>query len=155
MHFAGAQEYRDSVRRLLASGAEPLKVSGTALADYATGVVFEETADVRADQDAYLIAANHYAKAAQHYAMLANQVQDQIDTRHAQNALALVVGAFALAIQPGSPMPAVDGGTVRLYQPVLVPVKGTTTLQSSRTAYLASMQEAMANEQRCREAAAR
>ncbi len=152
LHFAGAQEHRDSVRRLLASGAKPFELSHTPLAAYATGVVFEEGSITRSDREALLIAAEHYSKAAQVYQRLADQVQQEIDTRHAQNALAFVLEAFVMAVQPGSSMPSVDGGTVRLHQPVLLPGKDTTTLQSSRAAYLASMQMAMEGAQRCREA---
>lgn len=153
--FAGAQSHRDSVRKLLEAGARPVQLSDSALAAFATGVVYEESAQTSSVKKEFLIAAEHYAKAAALYESLANQVQEQIEAEHARNALAIAFGAFALAIQPGTPMPTASGGTVRLYQPVIVPIKGTTTLQSARAAYLASMEEALVSEQRCRAALAR
>lgn len=153
--FAGSQSHRDSVRRLLEAGARPVQLSDSALAAFATGVVYEESAHTSSVKKEFLIAAEHYAKAAAFYESLANQVQEQIEAEHARNALAIALGAFAMAVQPGTPMPTASGGTVRLYQPVVVPIKGTTTLQSARAAYLASMEEALVSEQRCREALTR
>jgi ankyrin repeat protein len=155
LHFAGAQENRDSVRRLLSAGAVPFELTDSAQAAYASGVVYQEYALTGAPASNFLIAAEDFAEAATLYEGLANQVQEDIEAQHAKNAFAMALGAFAVAIQPGTPMPSAGGGTVRFYQPVVVPVKGTATLHSTQAAYLASMEQASANEQRCREAVGR
>ncbi len=154
LHFAAARQHRDCVRRLLAAGAQPTRLANDALGAYATGVIHEENALAGAGRSDFIVAADHFRVAADLYQNLAGEVQQQIEAQHAKNALAMVAGAFALAIQPGTPMPTVRGGTVRLYQPVVVPLQDSTTLQSARDAYLASMRDALMSEQRCRDAAA-
>jgi ankyrin repeat protein len=149
LHFAAAQVHREAVRRLLTAGARPTRLSGSALEAYATGVIYEESALAGAAPSEFLIAAEHFADAAAQYQSLSNKVEQEIEAQHARNALAMVLGAFASAIQPGTPMPTAQGSTVYLYQPVVVPIKGTATLHSTRDAYLASMRDALDSEQRC------
>ncbi len=77
LHFAAARSHRDSVRRLLDSGAQSVQLSDSALAAFATGVIYEEIALSRSNTTEFLIAAEHFAKAAALYETLANQVQDK------------------------------------------------------------------------------
>lgn len=154
LHFAGARQYRNIVQRLLMAGAQPSELSSDALGAFSTGVVYEECAKAAGPQCAaygqYLrIAADHYAKSARFYGQLATEMQQQIEAQQAKNAFALALGAFAMAIQPGTSMPTASGGTVRLYQPVIVPMGGTAKLASGQADYVAAQQEAQAAEKRC------
>lgn len=160
LHFAGARRYREIVFTLLTAGAQPTPLTSDALSAYATGVVYEEAASKNARvlpgeaKRDYLTAADHFAQAAVLYRELSAGAQRRIVGQHAKNAFALALGIFAMAIQPGNPMPTASGGTVRLYTPVIVPQGSVGFLGAAKADYLTAERDALAGEKRCRDAAA-
>jgi ankyrin repeat protein len=161
LHFAGARKHSGVIRTLLKAGAHPYSLQSDALGAYASGVVFEESAVLGRDAGLttkakadYGIAADHFDKAAQLYDGLAAGYQKRIEEQHAKNALAFAFGAFAMAVQPGSPMPTASGGTVRLYTPVIVPQGSVNSMEMAQAAYRASSMDATERATQCRDAAA-
>lgn len=160
LHFAGARRYRETVRTLLAAGAQPTPLASDALSAYATGVIYQEVASknarvlpAEAKRD-YLTAADHFAQAAVFYRDLIEGVQEDIMAQHWKNAFAQALGTYSMSMQPGTPMPTASGGTVRLYTPVIVPQGSVNSLEAALNAYKIAEQDALAHEKRCRDAKA-
>ena len=160
LHFACAGKHSGIIRTLLAVDAEPFSLKTEALGTYATGAVYEESAVMSLESESpekaradYLIAADHFTQAAEFYDNLAAGYQKKIEEQHAKNAFALGLGAFAMALQPGSSMPTASGGTVKLYTPVVVPQGSVGSFESAQTAYLLSKNDASARAAHCRDAA--
>ncbi len=160
LHFAGAGKHSGIVRTLLTAGAKPYSLKSDALSAYASGVVYEESAVLRREgaltakaKADYGIAADHFGKAAELYDRLADGYQEKIEEQHAKNALALFWGSFAMAVQPGNPMPTASGGTVRLYTPVIVPQGSVNSFERAQVAYRQSSVDAAERANQCRDAA--
>ncbi len=160
LHFAAAREFREVVRTLLEHGAQPTPLATDALGAYATGVAYEESAHrmtATAPEDAKLdfrTAAYHFAQSAIFYRNLSHGAHKRIEEQHARNAFAFVLGAFAMAVQPGTAMPTASDGTPHWYTPVVVPRGRVDSLEDAHAAYNGAEQDALAGEQRCRNAAA-
>ena len=162
MHFAAQEQHPDLIGLLLSSGAKPVDVDNNGAGAAATARIYEELAAkniARRDQTgvkaAYEQAAGFYLKAAEHYRQYAGEVSEKISNTQLLNILALVAGATAASIAPGSTLPNASGGTTTLYAPVVVPQRATGSLEDLRSFFEEQEQQSLAGYQRCLDLAAK
>ncbi|MCW9014228.1 MAG: ankyrin repeat domain-containing protein [Gammaproteobacteria bacterium] len=162
MHFAALENHLDIITLLLASGAKPVDLDTNGAGAFTTAQIYEALARLRNYQNirqdaksAYEKAASFYLKSANYYQQYSADVSEQISDRQLMNFLALVAGATAASIAPGSTLPNASGGATTLYTPVVVPQKATGSLESLRNFFEQKERESQANYKRCLDSAAR